>query len=382
MNTPRLRLYDANSIESLPWPHHEDGIYARKYLYPMIVNGPHHYIDNVKTTMLVLTIDDLVLPLTVNDTEAQNAYVCSIHTYYIKLTDEILDKLKYNFVKKPLKWIVNAFGSFLNRGSIDKVVVVNNWLIPTNLYPHITEEQIVTISNFLSSQYPDHALIFPSITKEVHPPLYHILKKHDFDMVTKRRIFFLDTKKEGGFRTRMFKSDFKLLQKQTFQVLDHAEIPKEKVSRIADLYHSLYLKKHSRYSSKFNHNFIKLILEENLLNVKALQHNGEIEGVMGYFHRHHVMTSPLFGYNTERPQTDGLYRLLSVLQMLDAQKQQVTLNFSAGASSFKKLRGGKPCIEYIAVFHRHLPFRRRIRWKVLQKLLNGIGAPVMNRFDL
>ncbi|MFS0858627.1 hypothetical protein [Paenibacillus taichungensis] len=65
----RVRFYDRNSLEDMDWPNTEDARDARAYLEPMMLQGTRDFIINVNATLLIARIDDLVLPLTVNDAE-------------------------------------------------------------------------------------------------------------------------------------------------------------------------------------------------------------------------------------------------------------------------------------------------------------------------
>ena len=58
--------FDAGTIDECVWPQTEHAQFIRSYWLPFIKNGPSLYIKNVKTTPLLLRIDDLCLPITVN----------------------------------------------------------------------------------------------------------------------------------------------------------------------------------------------------------------------------------------------------------------------------------------------------------------------------
>ncbi|NTJ18559.1 hypothetical protein G6L45_33290 [Agrobacterium rhizogenes] len=66
----RVRFYDRSSLEDMDWPNTEDGRYARAYLEPLMLQGTRGFIINVSTNLLIARIDDLVLPLTVNELSA------------------------------------------------------------------------------------------------------------------------------------------------------------------------------------------------------------------------------------------------------------------------------------------------------------------------
>ena len=116
------------------------------------------------------------------------------------------------------------------------------------------------------------------------------------------------------------------------------------------------------------------------MRFKALKKEGRIDGVVGFVERNGEMFCPFFGYDRSLPQELSLYRLLSTVLMLEADRRHLLFHQSAGASMFKKIRKAQSCIEYIAVDYRHLPFKRRIPWILLEKLCNSIGVIFMKRY--
>jgi hypothetical protein len=107
-----------------------------------------------------------------------------------------------------------------------------------------------------------------------------------------------------------------------------------------------------------------------------------MQAVVGIFSQGDVSTAPIVGYNTGLPQSLGLYRLLMAQAFRHAIENQTLLNLSAGASGFKRLRGGMPAIEYSAVYARHLPLRsRRFLW-TLHALTSCFGVPMMKWMKL
>jgi hypothetical protein len=90
----------------------------------------------------------------------------------------------------------------------------------------------------------------------------------------------------------------------------------------------------------------------------------------------------LIGYNTELPQTAGIYRLLCALLFQEAIQKRLVLNFSSGAANFKRLRGGKPLIEFSAIYSRHLPPIQRTVWACLRLVSQHIGVRILRKFEL
>lgn len=377
----RVQLYDVNTIDSLSWPSTEDGAYAHKVLYPLIKNGVRHYIDNIDTEMKVLRIDDLVLPITVNESQYENSYVCSPYGHYVIYTFEFLSNLKSRVLGGALKILIKSLGKVLRWGNINRVVIVNNWMFSTNLYPQITQEQIQQIKKFLENRFPSHAILFRSVHTFKDNGLYQSLKRNKFNLIASRQVYLLNTHDEAVFQTRIFKSDLKLLRECDSEVISHRQLSLDDVPKISAFYNSIYLDKHSKQNPQLNSNFIKLALENQVLHLKALRKEGSISAVVGYFCRNGTMTSPFLGYDTSLPQNNKLYRLASTLLTLEAKERKLLLHLSSGAHFYKKIRRAEGNIEYMAVYHKHLPFVRRFPWYVLQGIINSIGIPFMKYAD-
>jgi hypothetical protein len=91
LTTSTIRLFDTETIDQLPWPATTDGAYARAYLTPLLTNGPTHYITNVTTRYMALLIDEqIVLPISLNEEEYTNSYVCSPYSHYVTYAKEEL----------------------------------------------------------------------------------------------------------------------------------------------------------------------------------------------------------------------------------------------------------------------------------------------------
>lgn len=353
----KIQIYNSSTIDFMYWPENEEGQYAKNYLYPLIKHGARHYIDNTDTEMIAIKVDDIVFPATINNAEYENSYVCSPYTLYVNCGFEKLQEVQNRFVKTIGILFLYVFKKAFRTGKINKIIFVNNWLFTTNLYPKMSESQIVAIKEALTEQYPDHAIAFRSITRYNNPACFQWLEKSKFDLIASRPVYFLDTKNEEAFKARMFKSDLKVYQKSEYEVINNEQITEEDYGRILELYQNLYITKYTRYSPQLNLNFIELAVKNKILNMKALKKNGKIDAVMGYFARNGVATSPIFGYDTSLPQDLGLYRIISTLLTLEAKDKGLIVNQSAGASQYKRLRRAEGDIEYTAVYSRHLSLK-------------------------
>lgn len=381
----RVRFYDRNSLKEIDWPDTEDGRYARAYLEPIMLQGTQSYMSNVDTTLLLARIDDLVLPVTVNEAEYDNAYVCSPYTHYVRYAKQELTLLRKPFLEKGLSALLSVLGWGMRRSKINKVVHVNNWLLSTNLYPAMSGEQAVYLLAAVKERYPEHAVVFRSLCPGLHPDLTGKLKQAGCQLIPSRQIYLYQANDPnfGNAKSRwLLKRDYDLLAKHGYEFVSEANLTDADIPRIAELYKLLYLEKYSYDNPQFSEYFIATAKASGALTLYGLRKEGRIDAVMGYFSRNGVMTTPLFGYDTALPLSIGLYRMLSACLIVQARENGHLLHESSGAAQFKRNRGAVADFEYSAVYERHLPLGRRWCWLLLDRLLNRVGVPLMRRMKL
>lgn len=357
-----------------------EGQYARRLLTPLIENGVSKYIDNIHTDMRVLIVDDLVLPVTVNDGEYENSYVCSPYSYYISYAKESIRFLDQSWILPGIEALLDTVGKILRRLNINKVVTVNNWLSSTTLYPSIEPTQLVKIIDFLKINFPEHAIIFRCVDPYTNPICFQTLQKFQFEYIATRPIFFIDPLQTTFYDSRLFKSDLKLLNNSGYEIIDNEQLKSEDSLRLLNLYQDIYINKYSNLNPMFNEEFLQLAINQKLFHFKALKKEGSIDAVAGYVERQGKMYCPFFGYDDSKPKEVALYRLLSTVLMREAYDRKLFFHQSSGASTFKKMRKAESCIEYSAIYCKHLKTRRRIPWYIIKQLYNSIGKRFMIRY--
>jgi hypothetical protein len=375
-----IKLYDSSNIDELLDGASLKDERAKVFFSCLIKEGVQHYIDNVHSQMMLLAVNEEFLPITINNNEYNNSFVSSPYSQYVSYAYSVLEKGNNKFGKNLFKEMLKGYGAMMQGGQIDKVVIVNNWLFTTNPPPTIDENTLEKILNYLIVRFPEHAIIFRSITPEISPEFYTSLKRQRFNLIASRYVYITNAQDEEIFKTRIFKSDLKLLKGSPYSIIDSDEILDDELSQLVDLYQALYIKKYSHLNPQFNVNFLRLARQQGILRFKALKSNGQIEGVIGYFYKNGIMLSPFFGYDPIKSEKNGIYRILCTLLMLEAQKLGAIFNQSAGGSFYKKIRRAKGHLEYSAVYHRHLPFLRRLPWNILKGITNTLGARIMKKY--
>ncbi|QVL57794.1 MAG: hypothetical protein KFB93_01585 [Simkaniaceae bacterium] len=345
--------------------------------------GSQAFATNVKTELKLLEIDNLCLPLTVNDSEWENSYVVSPYAI-IPYIEEEMKRHGFKFLKLFFSPILGFAKWLLKTCRVNRVVMVNNHLLSTNLYPDLSNEQVKKIHAYLLEKFSDHAIIFRSLNPYSEKGLMDSLRANNYHFMTNRSIYFYSHKESltNGKIRRRIKKDGDLLQQDGIEVMAHEEFSIEDASEVKRLYDLLYLEKYSYQNPQFTEEFFKTAILRKTFTLIGIRFNGKLIGVIGYFKKNGVMTFPIVGYEISFPQSLGLYRMLTFLMLEEASKLDHIIHMSSGVGEFKRGRGGVQEIESMAIFLKHLSFYRRIPWNIFSFLLNTFGKKIALRRKL
>lgn len=380
-----VNYFSKENIHLLSWENFKNGEYVKNYFGPFFEESSS-YIKNIQTEIGIIAIDHLLIPFTKNEEEFENSYVCSPYTHYVSYLKEELYLLDNKVVKQILTILLSGLGYVLKKGNINKIIYVNNWLLSTNLYEELTSKQIQEMVSFLIRKFPEYTISFRSVHTFFDGKLANIFKENNAELIASRSIYLQQIKQEieetypKHIRKRI-RQDLKALEESGYEIADSTSLTSTDSERIVELYNMLYVSKYSTHNPQFTEAFINHTRENKLLTFFALKKEGKIDGVIGYFKRNGMMTTPILGYDTSLPKEAGLYRLCTILLYEQAKRENLFIHRSSGVGTFKKNRGALKHLEYTAVFYRHLPFYRRIPWHIVSFLANRCAAPLLQKYD-
>ena len=379
-----MKFYSPTDIKNITLPKNLEEASHHKFLAEL--QNPNSLIDNVKTEVSILEIDGQLFPVTINHEAYDTCYTCSIYTAFISYAKSEILKIKHRFIKLFLCIIIKIFEIIFRLVKIDRVISHNNFLLSTNLYPkiQINDEKFKHYLHSLSKDFPNHAFIFRSLNKHSNKDLITKLISLGFKIYPTRQVYIFDKKKSRFKQKRNFKFDINLLKKQDlYDFISNDDIKSSDYLRIVELYKKLYIDKYSEFNPKFNEKYIELSHKTKLIEYFGLRNKeGVLDAVVGCYDRGEITTTPIVGYDTDLPQELGLYRMLMAYSIDRADKKNLVLNLSSGASNFKILRGGEAYIEYSALYKKHLPLLSNIVWEFLRYLLNYVAVPIMKFYKL
>lgn len=341
------------------------------------------WVSNVRTEFTTVRAGAHDFPVTINETEYANCWVASPYNAVVLYALEELREVRNRIARTALAGLIHAVAPVLKAARINKVVCVNNWLLSTNLYGSWSGDDLGLLTAKLVGEFPDHVIVFRSLNEATNPELLARFRAERFLLAPSRQIYFCDDP-AAALRKQNTTIDHRLLTRKTaYRIVRHNELTADDDARILDLYNQLYLQKYSYQNPQFTLRLIELWRRTGMLQLIGLRSpEGRLDGIVGMFIRGEVITTPLIGYDLSLPSQLGLYRMLTLLVMQHANQTGKVLNLSSGAAQFKRHRGGRPFIEYSAVWCHHLPLFRRVTWRSLAALLQHVGVPVMRHWQL
>ncbi|HYO55996.1 hypothetical protein [Archangium sp.] len=370
-------LYDENNIADAPWPDTEEGRKARGFLVPLFQQGTQAFFED-HTTLRLLALDDLLIPLSINDAEYDNSYFFSIFARYITSQRAALKTGKWSplarFAMDSALW---SLGALLQGARINKVVQVDNWPTLRNMGAPLTVDQVRRLTQFLTSRYPQYAIVFPALSTATHSPLLNHLKAsgYAFAFMTHTRVLLPHGVELSRKVRENRRRDARLLEASGYRLVDGRDMP-GCAPRLAELYRMLNREKYSTNPS-ISPAFFEAALRGEMIQFRLLVKDGRIDTFYGFHVKGDVLFSPAAGYELSIPQELGLYRILNNLLMQEALDRGLAIETGGGADEFKSLRGDRPVPRYNAVYCAHLPSYRQAGWRLVQRLANDNLLPVV-----
>ena len=341
------------------------------------------FVANIHARVETIEAGNVTLPVTINDSTHENAWVCSPLTTYSRYALEETRRVAPRMLSAPLEGVIHVADWWLRRAQLDCAVSVNNWLISTNLYPATRGIDFSALAASCQSRWPRHSVWFRSLNFAQHADWLHALAVAGFDLIPTRQVYLFRDMGHNATKHQNLRRDLRLLRNTPLTPVRHDEFTDADFEQSEALYAQLYLDKYSRLNPHYTATFLKAWHRAGLLEFAGFRDDtGVLRAVVGMFGQGSLLSAPIVGYDTGWQSSAGLYRLLMAHVFSTTLERETVLNLSAGAAHFKRLRGGEPEIEYSAVLSRHLPAATRRAIRGLRSLTTTLGVPIMRHFQL
>lgn len=338
--------------------------------------------SNLEAAIEAVDAGALRLPVTVNDVASGNAWVCSPRTTYVDYAAQEAARLLPAALGRPVAGLCRGLGRLADACALDRAVAINNWCLSTNLYPPLATLDLDRALDQARQRWPGHALWLRSLNRADNADWIAALQRRGFALVASRQVWrYPDL--AGAQRLPNMRADARLLARQDLHFAGNSDITAADHARIATLYAQLYLDKYSHCNPAYHAQMIGQWHAAGLLRLEGWRDGtGNLQCIAGMFGSAEAVTTPIVGYDTGAPPALALYRTLTATSFRQARCSGRSLNLSAGAARFKRLRGGVAAIEYSAVWAPPQARRTRALLAALGLLTGHLGEPIMRRYRL
>jgi len=358
----------------------DDGSLAARYVAGFRAAGSPALIANSACEVMLLHHGDVRLPVTVDDGTHGRSYVSSPHSTYVLYPRDEIALMGLGGMRYGAEGVLGVVAGLLRLSRLNRAVHLDNWLLSTNLHGTWEGEGLAGMRAALATRFPDHFVIIRSLDGWTCPALLAAALADGWTLLPARQVWVTDDLARDWRPRSHTKADARALRRSGLTVEQPAVLAEPDAARIADLYRQLYVGRYSAINPLFTPHYIALSAAIGLLRYCLLRDDaGVIMAFAALRSAGGVGTVPLMGYDTSRPQAEALYRMASYCAANLAQREGLRFHGSAGASQFKRNRGARGVIEYMAVDGRHLSAPRRAGLGMLAAGLNRFMAPMLEQ---
>lgn len=358
-----------------------EGSCAARFVAGLQAAKPGAHIANARSQVALLCHGDFRLPVTIENGDYGGSYVASPHSAYVLYARDEIDIIGLKGASRfGAKTALGVLDRWLKALAINRTVHIDNWMLSTNLHGHWDTACLPGIRRAVIQQFPAHLPVIRCVDPWSCPDLFAGVVSDGWVLLPARQIWVTDDL-EADWKPRSHtKSDHRALRKSRLCIEEIGQMNDGDAHRIADLYAQLYLGRYSSLNPAYTARFVQLASDSGALRFRvARTGNGTIMASAGMRVAGGIVTVPMLGYDTSRPQNEALYRIASLLSTQWAMERGYRHHGSAGAGTFKSNRGARGQIEYMAVYTEHLSQARRQGIRLFAQLLERVMVPTLQR---
>jgi hypothetical protein len=379
LRTMPVRLFDPTTMVDSDWPAGSEAV--RAFVEAICRHGSERFVSNVRTRMMVLREADVMMPVTINETEYDNSYVCSLLAY-TRIFKEELRLIDSPFIRAVSATVLDGAGVIVRLARLNKGVEVNNWLVGSNPYPPNWSPNLASITDALVLAFPNHAIGFRSLNEWANPSILERLKACGYKVIATGPTYVFDRLPETYLVHRDVKRDRRLLSRTSYRAVLDNKFEEADYPRMAELC-QMQNSRHSTLSPAYTPDYMRLCHTRGIRRFIGLRNpSGRLDAVSGILTVGGAIPTCFAVYDTSLDRDIGLYRMINALIFEVAIAEGWSINLGSRAAGFKRNRGGQPIMDYGAIYDRHLSRARRLALSALAWPTNVIGVPLMRRFQI
>jgi hypothetical protein len=343
--------------------------------------GPDQALSNAQVEIAVLQLPDRAFPI-VLPRGPQACWLTSLGVAYGKAARDEIAREPAGPGNAAFALASRAAEAWIAATRADDLAFVNHPLFSTSLYGDWDGDGLDAAMQALIQAYPNRAIAWRSLNRTDNPGLIEGLLALGARLLPSRIVWRVeDPASQWAPRTDV-RADLRLAAAAGLAVQQTAQPCDETLRRVLALYGEVYLDKYSSTNPAYGLDWLRIAVESGVLSLALVR--GPDDRIEAFAAEHvcdRILTGPMLGHDQSRPRELGLYRIAMSLSVARAAAEGLKVNYSGGAGAFKRHRGAAPEIEYLAVFDRHLPLRRRAGYAALAWALS-LMIPSLERIAI
>jgi len=349
-----------------------------RYLVEFLRNKSTELVQNAgPVRKAVAVVGQAVIPLVINDGNANDCYLISPYVHYIAYMKLEVKKMHPIWMSRVIRACLTILGILARPLQFDKVVSINNWFFTTSMLNNLNDEEIRGLKGLLRQHFPDHAWVYREFERsDTGTGLAETLSKNGFQHLVHRPVFKWDPRgyQEKKFKSRIraqIKRDLSLTERGPYSVRHARKGASTELA--ARFYEDLYIRKHSRFNAHFTSKFFDAVLSTKINRLSFLERDGRTVGFLTTCLDSDRLVASLVGYDrsADQPRASPYSAAFGEVfrQSLNSGK---TLFLSTGVAAFKKRRGAHESMAYEAFEVSHLRLLRRLPWYGIKIFLDAL----------
>lgn len=335
-------------------------------------------LANARFALHALQLPGRAFLLAEPDPAVPQAWLLSLRTTYGRVAREEAGRETDGLQSAGFGLAASAAQAWLGMTGADGLLFVNHPLLSTSLWGGWNGEGLEAALAHLRERFPERAIAFRSLNDWSDAALLERLKAAGARLLPSRVIWTVDDVAREWLRKRDARRDLRLMTLGGYRIDQPDQLSDDDWARVRALYRGLYIGRHSAHNPDYTEAFLRAGMTSGFLRFQLLRDPSDaIAAFVACARAGGILTSPLLGYDLAQPQDMGLYRMAMLLPALEAERSGLRVNHSAGAGGFKRLRGARPRLEYLALFDGHLPATRRLGYAGLEAALKAVTPSLM-----
>ena len=324
---------------------------AMRFVKAMALQPVRERIANAHSEFKLLELAGRQWPLTIENNRIGGTYVASPHSAYVLYARDEIDILGLEGARQwGAKVALAALDRWLKALAINRTVHIDNWMLSTNLHGNWDGAGLLQIRQSVTQAFPNHLPIIRNVDPWCCPQLLESLMADGWTLLPSRQIWVTDDLEKNWKPRSHTKSDRRALRRSALEVEDLERVGDHDAERIANLYAQLYLKRYSSLNPAYSAHFVKIASQSGTLRWRVARNTGgTIMASAGMRVAGDIVTVPMLGYDMQRPKSEALYRIASLLSADWAMERGYRHHGSSGAGEYKANRGARSVIEYMAI---------------------------------